>query len=63
MEASELRNKSEAELRQQLLEIRKEQFNLRMQAATAQAPKTHLFKSLRLTVARIKTILYEKKSA
>jgi large subunit ribosomal protein L29 len=63
MEASELRNKTEVELRQQLLEIRKEQFILRMQAGMAQLPKTHVFKNLRRSIARIKTILNQKKSA
>ena len=60
MKVSELRNKSEAELQQQLLELRKEQFNLRMQSAMAQLPKSHLFTVVRKNIARVKTVLNEK---
>lgn len=63
MKASELREKSEAELQQQLLELRKEQFNLRMQSGMAQMPRSHLFSKTRKEIARVKTILTEKQAA
>jgi large subunit ribosomal protein L29 len=63
MKASELRNKTNAELQQQLLDLRKEQFNLRMQAAMAQLPKSSQFTVVRRNIARIKTVLTEKARA
>jgi large subunit ribosomal protein L29 len=62
MKASELRQKSTDELNKELLEQLKAQLNLRMQKATGQASQTHQFKQIRREVARIKTILNEKKS-
>lgn len=60
MKASELRNKTVAELQQQLLELRKELFNLRVQAATTQTVKPHAPGKARKSIARIKTVLNEK---
>ncbi len=60
MQASELRNKTVVELQDSLLDLRKEQFNLRMQRALSQTPRTHQFTQLRRDIARIKTILTEK---
>jgi large subunit ribosomal protein L29 len=62
MKASELRNKSIEELTKELLALLREQFNLRMQRGTGQPPKPHLFKKVRLAIARIKTVLSEKGS-
>jgi len=62
MKASELRTKSVDELMKELLALLREQFNLRMQKGTGQAPKIHLFKKVKLSIARIKTILREKGS-
>jgi large subunit ribosomal protein L29 len=62
MKASDLRQKSTDELNKELLEQLKAQLNLRMQKATGQASQTHQFKQIRRDVARIKTILNEKKS-
>jgi large subunit ribosomal protein L29 len=45
-----------------LLALLKEQFNLRIQKGSGQAAKSHLFKKVRLGIARIKTILNEKGS-
>jgi large subunit ribosomal protein L29 len=59
-EASDLRSKTVDELRAELLEIRKEQFNLRMQNASGQTVRPHQFKEARRNVARIKTILNER---
>jgi large subunit ribosomal protein L29 len=60
MKASELRSKSNDELNKELIALLKELFNLRMQKGTGQAPKSHLFKKVKLGIARIKTILQEK---
>jgi len=49
------------ELSKELIALLKEQFNLRVQRGTGQPPKPHLFKRVRLDIARIKTILHEKK--
>lgn len=55
------RDKSVAELRKELLDIRKEQFNLRVQKQiTNSPPKPSLVRLLRKNIARIKTILQEK---
>lgn len=60
MKANELREKSVLELQQQLVELLKEQFKLRMQKNTEEMTKTHMFKKIRRNIARIKTILKEK---
>ena len=57
MKASELREKSIQELNELLLELRKEQFNLRMQSATGQLTQVHQFGKVRSDIARIKTIM------
>ena len=56
MKASELRNKTPAELRQELLSLRKEQFALRLQRATGQAVKPDQFGKVRRNIARAKTV-------
>lgn len=56
---SELREKSVDALKAELLELLKEQFNLRMQKG-GEMSKTHRFKFVRRDIARIKTILNEK---
>jgi large subunit ribosomal protein L29 len=60
MKVSELRNKSVDELMKEMIALLKEQFNLRMQRGTGQAPKPHLFRNVRKAIARIKTLLREK---
>ncbi|TQV74758.1 50S ribosomal protein L29 [Aliikangiella marina] len=60
MKASELREKSVEELQGELLELRKEQFNLRMQKATGQSEQTHTLRNVRRDIARVKTILNQK---
>ena len=52
---SELKNKSVEELTSQLLELRKEQFNLRMQQGSGAVVKTFRFKAIRKSIAQIKT--------
>ena len=63
MKASELKAKSVEELNTELLGLLREQFNLRMQAATGQLAQTHLLKQVRRDIARVKTILTEKAGA
>jgi large subunit ribosomal protein L29 len=61
MKASELRDKSPQELGEELLKLRKEQFSLRMQKASGQLGQPHLLTETRRDIARIKTILTEKR--
>ena len=63
MTATELREKSVDELREELLAVKREQFNLRMQHATGQEVKTHLVREARRNAARIKTVIAEKERA
>lgn len=60
MKANELREKSTDELKQELLALLREQFNLRMQKATNQANKPHLYRQARRNIARVKMVLSEK---
>lgn len=60
MKLSELRNKSEVELAEELLALRKEQFNLRMQRASGQLGRPDQFSKVRKGIARIKTLLGER---
>lgn len=60
MKASELRKMNEADLRSELLELRREQFNLRMQRATGQLGTPARFRELRKDIARIETVMTEK---
>ncbi len=60
MSASDLREKSPEELRDELLRLRKEQFHLRMQKASGQLGQTHLLTETRREIARVKTVMQEK---
>jgi large subunit ribosomal protein L29 len=60
MKVSDLRNKSEAELKEELQGLLREQFNLRMQKGTGQLGNPARMKSVRRDVARVKTIMNEK---
>ena len=57
---NELREKTAEELHEELLRLRKEQFNLRMQRASEQLPQTHLITEMRRDIARVKTLIREK---
>jgi large subunit ribosomal protein L29 len=63
MNAKELRSKSSAELVDELLKLRKEQFSLRMQRATGQAVKPTDFSRVRKDVARLKTVMRQQQIA
>ncbi|MDQ7090240.1 MAG: 50S ribosomal protein L29 [Methylococcales bacterium] len=63
MIASELRQKTKEELNTLLLELSREQFNLRMQKGSGQLTKSDQVKKVRRDIARVHTILNEMASA
>ena len=63
MKASELREKTQAELSVALHDLLKEQFNLRMQRGTGQFSRPHLMKDVRRNIARVKTVMTEQRKA
>ena len=63
MKASELRQKSDADLAKELLDLRKAQFSMRMQLATQQLNNTSQVGKVRKDIARVKTIQREKAAA
>ena len=63
MEIKELRQKSEQQLNEHLGELRREQFNLRMQKGAGNQAQTHHFKRVRREIAQIKTLLTAKPAA
>jgi large subunit ribosomal protein L29 len=60
MNATELREKSVEELNTELTNLLREQFNLRMQHSTGQLQQTDQLKTVRRSIARVKTILTQK---
>lgn len=62
MNANELKQKSEVELKEELMSLLREQFNLRMQKASGQLSKGHLIRNARRNIARVKTVLNAKKA-
>ncbi len=62
MKARDLRHKSAVDLHKKLLELFKEQFNLRMQRGVGQLTRPSEMKSVRRDIARIKTVLTEMKA-
>ena len=60
MKAQEFRGKTDEELAEQLVSLRREQFNLRMQQATGQLVRSDQYGKVRKDVARIKTVLTER---
>jgi large subunit ribosomal protein L29 len=61
--ASDIRAKTADELSTMLLDLRKEQFNLRFQRASGQQESTSRVKQVRRDIARVKTIITEKNRA
>ena len=57
MELKELRKQSVADLNEQIVELRREQFNLRMQRGAGNQTHTHHFKRVRREIAQINTLL------
>jgi len=60
MDAKELRDKTPDQLRDELVTLKKESFNLRFQQATSQLENTSRMRQVRRDTARVKTILNEK---
>jgi large subunit ribosomal protein L29 len=60
MKAVDIRTKGSEELNDQLLQLKKEQFNLRFQRASGQLENTARVNTVRRDIARIKTILGER---
>jgi large subunit ribosomal protein L29 len=63
MKTDDLRHRSEDQLKDELIGLRKEAFNLRFQRATGQLENTARVGQVRRDIARIKTILTEKRKA
>lgn len=62
MNASELRGKKVSELSEELDELLREQFNLRMQKGVGQAPRPDRIRKVRRDIARVKTVINEKRA-
>jgi len=60
MKVKELRDKTDAELADELLKLRREQFNLRMQAAAGHGAKPDQHGKVRKSIARLKTLQRER---
>jgi len=63
MKIEDVRALTHDQLADELLKLKKEQFNLRFQAATGQVEKTHRVNEVRKDIARIKTVLRTKTAA
>ena len=63
MKIEDVRGLTPDQLAEQLVSLKKEQFNLRFQAATGQVEKTHRVDQVRKDIARIKTVLRSKPAA
>lgn len=63
MKVGELREKKVSELREELIELRREQFNLRMQKGVGQSPRPDRISKVRRNIARVKTIMNQKVAA
>ena len=61
MNAQDLREKNESELREELSGLLREQFNLRMQRGIGQLSTPHDLRRVRKDIARVRTVLNEKK--
>ena len=60
MKASEIRDKTSDQLRDEILKLKKEQFNLRFQVATGQLENTARMRQVRRDIARMKTIMNQR---
>ena len=63
MEASDIRTKTDDELKDQLIQLKKEQFNLRFQKANGQLESTSRVRQVRRDIARVSTVVSERKRA
>lgn len=60
--ATDIRAKSDDELNDRLVELKKEQFNLRFQKASGQLENTARVSAVRKEIAQVKTILNERRA-
>ncbi|HJO74827.1 MAG TPA: 50S ribosomal protein L29 [Rhodospirillales bacterium] len=63
MKAEDVRAKSDDELKDQLLDLRKEAFNLRFQSVSGQLENTARVRDVRRTIGQVKTIINERRRA
>ena len=63
MKAQEMMNQTPEQLREQLVALKKEAFNLRFQQATGQLENTARMRAVRRDVARVKTVMNQKAAA
>lgn len=63
MKTAELKGLTPDQLTEELLNLKKEQFNLRFQAATGQLEKPHRVDEVRKSIARIKTLQRQQRPA
>lgn len=63
MDIEDIRNLTLDQLEDELIKLKREQFNLRFQKATAQLTNTARVRDVRRTIARIKTVEREKRAA
>ena len=63
MKSADIRAMTPDQIEDDVLKLKKEQFNLRFQAATGQVEKTHRVNEVRKDIARIKTVLHAKQTA
>jgi large subunit ribosomal protein L29 len=63
VKAKDVRLKTEDQLKAELIDLKKEQFNLRFQAASGQLENTARVREVRRTIATVKTLLAEKAAA
>jgi large subunit ribosomal protein L29 len=61
MKANELKAKSAAELKQEIKDLLRAQFSLRMQLSTQQTTKTHELRKVRRDIARVRTVMQQQK--
>jgi large subunit ribosomal protein L29 len=62
MKAKDIREMTAEQIGKELLDLRREQFNLRMQSATGQGVRTHEFGRIRKDIARLKTVLHQREN-
>ncbi len=60
MKSAEIRAMSDETLGEELLKLRRQQFNMRLQSATGQGTRPDQFGKIRKDIARIKTVLRER---
>jgi len=63
MKTKEIRGMTPEQIGKEILDLRREQFNLRMQMATGQGVRTHEFGRIRKDIARLKTVLREREGS